>query len=444
MSETQNIEYKSTWHDEYLKWICGFANSSGGTLFIGKDNQGNTLGIPNALRLMEEIPNKVRDLMGIAISVNLHELDGNKFLELIIHQSMLAVSYRGKYYIRSGNTNSELTGPALTNFLMKKSGKTWEEITSDEYTLDELDPDSIHFFKSNAVSNGRMISSERETDIGMILQNLNLIKNGKLRRAAVLLFGKAPVKYFPSCIVKLGRFGISETDLVTQDVIEGNILQIPNKVIEVLKTKYFNRNISYEGIYRHENLPYPEGALREILINSVIHKDYSGPYVQIRIYDDKITFWNPGKLPPELTFDDLIRVHPSYPPNPIMANVFFRCGLIEAWGRGTIKITEDCLNSGLPTPEFGETGGGFYVTLFQDRFVENLVSKLDLSERQKEVILYLKKNGKITNQQYQEVFKVSRSTALRDLEALVESNFMTRSGKGRGTVYSLILTRNKI
>lgn len=107
MSEQQNIEYKSSWHDDYLKWICGFANAQGGTIFIGKDNSGKIIDLPDYKGLMEEIPNKIRNNLGIMVEVNLLLSNNFQYIEIITPPYSVPISLRGRYYYRSGSTNHE-------------------------------------------------------------------------------------------------------------------------------------------------------------------------------------------------------------------------------------------------------------------------------------------------------------------------------------------------
>ena len=113
MPEHQNIEYKQSWRDEYLKWICGFANANGGTIFIGEDDNGKVVGLADAKRLLEEIPNKVRDVLGIMVDVNLHTIKQGDYLEIVVEPYPNAISYKGQYHYRSGSTKQELKGVAL-------------------------------------------------------------------------------------------------------------------------------------------------------------------------------------------------------------------------------------------------------------------------------------------------------------------------------------------
>jgi len=107
--ENQNIEWKESWHDEYLKWICGFANAQGGRLEIGRNDKGVLVGLPNGKRLLEELPNKIRTTMGIVADVNFYQENGFDYIIIDVMAHPNAISYRGKYYLRSGSTNQELT-----------------------------------------------------------------------------------------------------------------------------------------------------------------------------------------------------------------------------------------------------------------------------------------------------------------------------------------------
>jgi len=132
--------------------------------------------------------------------------------------------------------------------------------------------------------------------------------------------------------------------------------------MDLLLSKYLEAQIRYQGIGRIEEYAYPEPALREALLNAIAHKDYSsGVPIQIKVYDDKIIFWNAGQLPESWTVANLLKEHPSIPYNPDIATTFFRAGLIEAWGRGTIKIVNTCKKVGLSAPEFSYDASGFRI-----------------------------------------------------------------------------------
>jgi len=127
MPEQHNIEFKTNWHDDYLKTICAFANSQGGKLYIGKNDKGVTVGLSEHKKLMDDLPNKIKNHLGITTEVNLLTDDEKHFIEIVVPSYSVAISLRGRYYIRSGSTTAELTGNSLNDFLLKKSGKTWDD-----------------------------------------------------------------------------------------------------------------------------------------------------------------------------------------------------------------------------------------------------------------------------------------------------------------------------
>jgi len=278
---------------------------------------------------------------------------------------------------------------------------------------------------------------EKESE--KILQKLNLIEDGKLKRAAILLFGKNPKKFFTSVYLKIGKF-LSNTDIVSSDDVEGNLFEQVEKSMEILKTKYLiSKIVGFEkGLYRKEELEYPEEALREAIINAVIHRDYIGVHTQLQILPDRLTIWNDGELPKGIGINELKTTHKSVPRNKLLADVFYKAGLIEAWGRGTIKIIEECKKAGLPEPEFKEEFGGFSVYFYKDIFTEENLRKMGLNERQVKVVLYVKEKGKITNKEYQEITGIKKRQSSEDLKDLEEKGIFHKVGTtGKGTYYVL-------
>jgi ATP-dependent DNA helicase RecG len=435
--ESQKVEYKAIWKDEYLKWICGFANASGGKLLIGVDDTGVIVGILDYKKLLDEIPNKILSHLGIICDLNLLKKNKLFYLEIIVRPYDVAISYQGRYYYRSGTTKQELKGRALNEFLLKKTGRTWDDVIELRAAIEDIDPKAIQGFIKAALKSNRLTFTEDENDVTRILENLLLIENNKVKRAGILLFGKTPCRFFIHAYVKIGRFGKTDDELLFQEIVESNVFELAEKTLDILDKKFFISTISYEGVARVERWEYPYKAVREAIINAIVHRDYSGAPIQISVYDDKIMIWNEGKLPEGFTIEDLKKKHSSRPYNPFIAMAFFKGGLIEAWGRGTINIINECLNANLPEPRFASEFGGISVTLFKDKFSEDMLVSAGLNDRQIKTILYVKKNNYITNSIYQKLFEVSERTALRNLETLINLNFFEKTGKLKGTKYIL-------
>lgn len=436
MKESQTTEFKTSWRDEYLKWICAFANTNGGRLLIGVDDNGNPVGLEDSKKLLEDLPNKFRDILGIIPSVRLETKKGKEIIAIEVEYSFAPISYHGRFYVRSGSTIQELKGKDLTRFLVSKSGKHWEEYIEESASIEDINIETIDKFKKIAVK--RIPSVKDENDPLIILEKLNLIKNGKLTRAGLLLFGKDPKKFWTSAYIKVGKF-LTDTDIISTDDIEGNLFEQVEKTLELLRTKYLISEIRFEGIYRKEELEYPEEALREAIINAVIHRDYIGPHTQLKVYPDKIILWNVGTLPNEIKIDELKKNHDSYPRNELLADVFFKAGLIEAWGRGTIKITDECKKAGLPEPKFNEEFGGFAVYFYKDIYTEENLRKIGLNERQIKAVFYVKEKMEITNSEYQREFSVSRQTATRDLTELAKKELFKLQGTGKRDIHYILM-----
>ena len=438
MPETQNIEYKSVWKNEYLKWICGFANAQGGTLYIGKDDNGNVVGVKNAKKLLEELPNKITTILGIVAAVNLYQTEQGDYIEIVVEPHPNPVNYKGEYHFRSGSTKQELKGSALDKFLLHKYGKKWDGVAVPSVQISELKQETFEFFKKKGIEAKRLDERSLKESTEQLLNNLNLIEKGYLKRAALLLFHPDPEKFVTGAYIKIGFFR-TESDLLFQDTIHGNLLDQVEKTIDLLFTKYIRAMISYEGISRVETYEYPVAALREALLNAVAHKDYAGcTPIQIKVYADKIRIWNEGQLPENWTVDKLMHEHSSRPYNPDIANAFFRSGYVESWGRGIEIMTEQCSLAKLPPPTITNDGSDFLIVFRKDIFNAVDLGKLGLSDRQIKAMLYVKEKGKITNSEYQEINEIGKSVTIDELRNLVDKQLLVRIGEtGRGTYYEL-------
>lgn len=360
--ETQNIEWKESWRDEYLKWICGFANADGGTLFIGKRDDGSIAGLTDAKKLMEEIPNKVRDIMGIMVDVNLKEEADSQYLEIIVESYPNPVNYKGQYYYRSGSTKQELKGQALDTFLLKKHGLHWDGVPHPRLTFNDIDNKAVVDFIRKGIQSGRLDAASQNDSKEEIFAKLKLTENNYIKRAAALLFCEDPESYVGGAYIKIGFFQ-TNTELIYQDEVHGNIFHQVDKTLEFLTTKYMKAYISYKGVQRIERFLFPPAALREAITNAVVHKDYaSANPIQISVYEEQIIIWNSAQISDELPIERLLGKHPSIPHNPLLAGAFFRSGYIEAWGRGIEKIRNECLEANAKEPEIRYDFGGVMVT----------------------------------------------------------------------------------
>ena len=348
--ESQHVEWKESWRDDHLRWVCGFANAEGGRLEIGRDDTGVVVGVPDAAKLLEDLPNKIRDLLGIVVAVNRHHVDGKGLLEIVVEAYPNPISYRGHYYVRSGSTLQELKGASLDRFLLRRHGRTWDGAPVPGVRVHDLSSSELRRFRERAADAGRLEPADLAVSDAALVAKLNLTEGDYLKRAAVLIFHDDPERWIAGAFVKIGFFR-SESDLVYHDTIHGTLFEQVARTVDLLRTKYLKAAIRYEGLQRIERFPVPATALREAVLNALVHRDYANAApVQIRVYPDRLNLWNPAALPEGWTVATLLGEHPSAPHNPSVAGAFFRRGDIETWGRGIRRIFEACRAVGEPAP----------------------------------------------------------------------------------------------
>ena len=343
-------------------------------------------------------------------------------------------------------------------------------------TMEDLDEAAVRYFVNEGIDSGRLPESTRHECVEMVLDGLNLIApNGKLKRAAILLFGRNPLRFFTGVRFRIGRFGRSETDLISQDVVEGNVVQMADRVLEILKNKYLISTVEYEGLKRKEVLEIPVNALREILYNALAHKAYGGTDIQMQVFGDRVVVWNEGELPVGYTLETLMQPHKSRARNQMVADVFFRAGFIETWGRGIGKVREEMEARGLKMPVWRNTCGGIEVTIEREVYMrmtgkvgtmgaetgtiegeigttsaengtvkwrEEISAKTDLQKRQKELLVRLMDevmaDGEASYTELSERVGKARSTVQQYMLYLSDHGYIRRVGGNKDGHWEVI------
>ena len=447
MLENQDTEFKAIWKDEYLKWVCGMANSNGGIIYIGKNDSGNVIGVNNAIKLAKEIPNKIRDTMGIIPEVKIVEENELLYITIKIENYPTPISYQGKFYLRSGSNNHEVTGAELDKFMLDRIGKRWEDLPVKNATFKDLSEESFKVFKEKAVRSGRLREEDLKIDNETLLKNLGLYDGKYLNKACILLFGENPNKWIVGSYIKIGYFENNDADLRYQDEIQGPLILQIDKAIDLIYLKYMKALIHYDGVQRIEEYMFPREGFREILLNSVNHKKYeeNNP-IQISIYDDKIYMWNDGKFPKEISSKNLFEKHYSKPYNPLMAQTFFKAGFIESWGRGFEKIRNECNKSQTPLPEFEIKDSGVmvkctpsneYMKLLKEMKNTNVGLNVGLNEIQVKILELIKENKNMTQKEMAEKIGISSRTIERNIKNLKKNEILEKIGSKKNGYWKI-------
>ncbi|PKP55549.1 MAG: hypothetical protein CVT89_08145 [Candidatus Altiarchaeales archaeon HGW-Altiarchaeales-2] len=273
--------------------------------------------------------------------------------------------------------------------------------------------------------------------IDEILTRLNMLKDGGLTNASVLLFSKEP-KFIQSevkCIV------LPTTEFVKPYVsyhsYEGNLFDLVDKPLAfVLENIHRPLWLEYGKAAAINPYEIPEDAVRECIVNAVVHRDYESPSkVQIRIFPDRVEIWNPGNLPCQLKIDDLKKPHPSLPKNSLIFRQFYRAGYVEDVGGGTTDIIQLCKDSELAEPKFEEKMGYLIVTIYRSVLTEKHLDDMNISERQKKAINYMKTHGKIKRTECEKLHGLSERSANRELKEMVMKKIVKKTGRGPTTFY---------
>ncbi len=433
--ETEKIEFKEIPNKSFYKTISAFANTKGGIIFLGIDKNSIPVGIESSTKFLEDLTNRIVNTLSMYPEIETINFKGKRIISIGIVHSEYLVSYEGRYYERIGNTTREMNRQKLKSLLLK--GKSWDSIITD-ISLDEIDSDSVKNFIRLAVNNNRLTNASLNEPLEVILKKLELLVDGKLTNGAILVFGKNPQKHFINLCVRIGRFK-TETIIIDDKWIKGNLLQQFDEAVKIIK-QLIGVRYEIKGIEREDIWDYPIPAIREALLNTLIHRDYFNiaNFIVIKIYDDHIWFSNPGGLPEGITIEQLKKPHRSFLRNPSIAKIFYLAGFIEQYGSGTVRMVDWMREAALPGPEYKEEMGGFSVYFYKDIYTKEYLRKKGLNERQIKAVMYMKRIGKITNSEYRKITGTIIKTASRDLVNLVEKNIFTQIGTtGKGTHYVL-------
>ncbi|GFI25856.1 hypothetical protein IMSAGC012_00971 [Lachnospiraceae bacterium] len=358
-------------------------------IYIGKRDDGTVIGVSNSKRLLEDIPNKVQSKLGIVADVNLLTENGLEYIEITVNPWAFPVNYDGEYHYRSGSTKQQLRGNALTNFLISKTGLKWDAATIADISVDDLDKESFDIFRQEALRSGRMTKEDLDISNTELLEKLDLIEDGKLKRADALCFYRKAEKVISGCYVKIGKF--EGSDLLYQDEVRGSLLIIADRVIDLIYLKYLKAAISY-------------------------HK--------------------------ETRAETLMHSHSSKPFNPDIARVFYRAGYIESWGRGIQKICDACKTLGADEPEYIVHGGDIMLkfnALQSAKVPESIATKnQDVTKnvtknvsKETEILTLLREDASMTTTEMAQKLSVNRRTVQRELEKLKNKNCIERKGGRR-------------
>jgi ATP-dependent DNA helicase RecG len=443
--ENERVEFKSSFNDEIIISLVAFANTKGGVVYVGIDDNGTISGVHIGKETIAQWVNEVKNKTAPSVipDAELIEAVEGKLVALSIQEyPVKPVSFRGKYYKRIKNANHQLQVSEVVNMHLQSLNTSWDAYPDPMHTLADISIEKITLSMERLRNRGLTIT---ETSLDFLVKN-DLVREDKPTHAAYLLFKK---KHSISTTIELGRFQDAITIKDTSRSQADLIAQVDDVMSFVKKHMTVALIITGE-VENKQQWQYPLEAIREIVLNMIIHRDYrANADSVVKIFDDKIEFYNPGKLPDEISVEDLFKNnYKSSPRNKSIAEFFKNIGLIEKYGSGIGRIINYFKESNLPLPKFENHSGGFLVTVYapdKDQSKENVTENVtqnvteNVTENRTTYILEaIRNNPKITTKILSQQLNIARMTLHRDLEKLKNEGIIKRIGSDKGGYWQVL------
>lgn len=423
-SENERIELKISVTDDICKEVIAFANTNGGTLYIGVADNGDVIGVQDADEVTLQINNKIRDSvkpdLTMFVRYEQQEIDGKEILAVTVQKGTGRPYYLaskglrpGGVFVRNGSASDPATDTAIRRMIKETDGDSFEDMRSLEQ--------SLSFDAARAQFAGRSTAFDAAK-----MQTLGLVSpDGIYSNLALLLSDQC------SSLIKAATFaGSDKTDFQDRREFTGSLFRQLEDVYAYLDLR--NRtSATFDGLYRVDKRDYPVEAVREALLNSIVHRDYSySAATLISVYDDRIEFVSVGGLPMGITTEDIM-LGLSVCRNPKLAAVFYRLKLIEAYGTGIPKIMNAYADCAVK-PKIEVTPNAFKITLPN---LNSAAQSSGISTAEGKIMAFVAENGRILRSEADKLLHVSASTSGRILKRMVADGFLRQEGEGRNTVY---------
>jgi ATP-dependent DNA helicase RecG len=461
--ESQTVEFKTSFNEDVIETLVAFSNAVGGSVYVGIADDGSVKGVSIGKETIANWISEIRNKTAPVIIPNVEtlEIDGKIIVIFSVFEYPIKpVSVRGRYYKRVKNANQSLTVTEVVNLHLQSINSSWDACPDALHTLEDISLGKVQTCIEIMREKGMTVT---ESPLSFLLK-LNLLRDDKLTNAAYLLFKN---NHSIITTIELGRF---QDEITIKDTArtQSDILAQVDEVIDYVK-KHINLAVIITGEPRNtQKWQYPMEAIREIVLNMIIHRDYrSSADSIVKIFNDKIEFYNPGKLPDDITIDDLLsNNYRSNPRNKSIADFFKNLGLIEKYGSGIKRIIGYFREENLPLPEFKNISGGFLVTVFSAERTENVIERIQnvpenaenapekvvavpgnaenvperignvpeniSEERLMAIIGLMQSNTKISMLELSKILKVNHKTIKRDIEKLKAKGLIERIGPDKG------------
>ncbi|OYT53621.1 MAG: hypothetical protein B6U72_05330 [Candidatus Altiarchaeales archaeon ex4484_2] len=444
--ESETLELKTSLSEwkEAIKTLAAFAWAQGGKILFGVSKSGKIIGVETGKGTIENTANDIKQNTDPRLypKITLLKIEGKNILlvetEKISDEPVLAF---GRAFKRVGRSTHRLSREEYKRTILERHEQEFDSQICKGAILDDIDWNFVKEFfipRHESLTERRMMGGDKE-----LLEALECIKNNKPTNAGILLFGKDPQKFFMNSYTALARYKGMDVGVERLDYKEfsGNIFQQIDNCDRYIKEHMAIMSRLHPYRVEREDIPeYPLFSIRELVVNAVCHRDYSEQRTKVivKMFDDHIEYYNPGGLPEEITPENITKK--QFSRNPTIAKVLSKIRYIEELGEGWDKIMEEHKKHPLK-PQMPRIDADRYtvtVTLFSTKGKFEQEKIIELNERQRQAVEYLRKHRRITNRDYRRLFpNISPETARLDLKNLIEKGIIEKQGIKKGAYYIL-------
>ncbi len=443
LKESETVEFKKSVSelDSALKTICAFLNNDGGSIYFGIKNNGTVIGSDISDANLREISQKIMQKIKPETipHILIQKINGVPVLKITVEKGMQDIYYyNGVAYTRSGTSTVILPPDEIRKMILQAESMNWDSKICKEAKFSDLNISTVKKFINMAVRAKRIpdVSKNPET----VLRKLELINDNGITNAAIILFGKESSRFFSNTLLRCGRFKdkLKKFFIDIKDYGE-NIFENSEKGLGFLQ-EHMKIVAKIEGLFRVEKWEIPIPALREAIINAMIHTDYTlSGFIYIAVYDDSVRISNPAYLMKGIDIPSLYKEHDSVIRNRLIANTIYLSGMIDRWGRGTLNIIDQLKDEDLELPEFFMNTIYFNVS-FKRQFTPSITppitpsinEKVAITELELKIFNLIKANQKITRKQIAEELGIGFYTVKEYVNKLKKKGFISRIGTKNG------------
>ena len=417
--EGQYIEFKDNFNKEAIETLIAFANSSGGRIFLGVNDKGELKGINIKKETIKNWLNEIKTKTEPFLLPDFELVEVNKKQIVILEIKefpLKPVSFKERVFVRKGNSNQKCSLSEISEIYLKTKRSSWDFYLNEEYSLDDLNTEKI-------LKVINLIEKNLDKKLGNVEEFLikyDLISKDKTpTNAAVLLFSK---KLLRETDIQIGLFQ-DEITIKKNKIIRNDLISEVEEVMDFVKAYILKEFIITGSPYREERWQYPLDAIRELVINAIIHRDYRGVHSQFKIFPGKLEFWNSGKIPYDLSIEDIMEgKKKSEPRNKLVAEVFRDAGLIERYGSGVKRVREKLKEYGLVDLKISEIQSGFNIEVFAEKLNGTLNGTLN------DLLKEIEKKSGIQANELAISLNRPLDTIKKQIKKLVDKNLIQRKG----------------